>query len=393
MNHRAGIRFPRPSRSAVVAAAAVLALFPAIEASKAHETDQYTLPLDRRFADLGNYLDAVHTRAIEDSVQSINAQIRTALRDRNESRRAERLAALHEPRRLVKAVYGKFNDAFTEILDIEDAVRGDWARTSFPDQVTANLTVDWIYTYTHLPIDPRRLILVWQSSTIKAHGVYFGTDKLSHFHHMGMFYYDTYRAFLREGKTNKDALAATIAQYSDAGIIGENALLGFIPTGVYSNADLVANLCGFKFYQNITEPVTLKGRVCPPLVVRVGPYWRLNRHVRPESGWFGEFISDHWNEALNPNRFADPYIARSVASEMRKRSANIVTFYTTIDNRPDDAVYYDFLAEKLKTYYGEPYGHRGGHDELLTIGNTCIPELERRTAERDRAATRTGVFP
>ena len=34
------------------------------------------------------------------------------------------------------------------------------------------------------------------------------------------------------------------------------------------------------------------------------------------------------------------------------------------------------LARELSTYYGEPYGHSGHVDELLTIGNTCIPAIQ-----------------
>ncbi|HZM00350.1 MAG TPA: hypothetical protein VFD43_08870, partial [Planctomycetota bacterium] len=58
---------------------------------------------------------------------------------------------------------------------------------------------------------------------------------------------------------------------------------------------------GVRFFENLTEPVVLKGERREPLVVRSGVFWRLNRHVRPRSGWLAAFVSDHWNEALNPN--------------------------------------------------------------------------------------------
>jgi hypothetical protein len=62
---------------------------------------------------------------------------------------------------------------------------------------------------------------------------------------------------------------------------------------------------------------------------------------------------------------------------LENRAGTIVAFYTKKDGRPSDMVYYDRLAKELSTYYGEPYGHSGDAGELMTIGNTCLPALER----------------
>jgi len=353
----------------------------AVEHAQAHETDDFYLPLDREFADLASFFDAAHTRAIERTVDELNAQIASALAERDPAARARRLADLHDPERIVSGVHARFNDAFTEVLDIEDAVRGPWARQMYPGKLTANWDADWMYTYVHFPLDPRRLVLLFQSSTVKAYGVYFGTDKLSHFHHMGRFYYDSYRAQRRAGLDQDSAVAAVLREYSSGGVIAENSLLGFLATGVYSNADLAANYAGFKFLLNLTEPVMLKGTLHEPLVVRCGNFWRVSTRVRPESGWFGDFVSDHWNEALNPSLY-DTTVRSSVRGILRRRADHIMKFYTTKDHRPDDPAYYDALAHQLSTLDGEPYGHSGEWENLMTLGNTCIAAL-RESAAKD----------
>lgn len=362
-----------PLKAALLAALTVgLTLAPP---ARAHETDQYSLPLSPPFADLGPYLDAVHTLALERVVADLNADIDRVLAKPPGPWREDRLARLHNPELLVDRVYAQFSDPFTEVLDVEHAVRTSWADRAFPGQRTAHWSLGWIYSATHFPLDPRRFTLLFQASTIKAHGVYFGTDKLSHFHHMGRMYDEAYRAQRRAGRTHEQAVASIVNQYADGCLIAETTFLGFIPSGMLSNADLAANYAGFKFYRNITEPVTLRGESLEPLVVRKGPHWRLNQHVRPDSGWFGAFISDHWNEALNPCLYSDAYLTTRTRAVLRSRAASILRFYTEADHRPMDPAYYDELAVTLSTLDGEDYGHRGSPQELMTLGNTCIPAL------------------
>ncbi len=357
---------------ALVVGAIVGAVFVSPEAT-AHESDQFTLPLNKPFADLGGYLDTVHCRAIEEAVTELNRKIERALEISDPLDRARELERLHRPVQLVSEVYNRFNDAFFEVQNIEFAARSDWAKAMYGDDIRAYRTVNWIYTYTHFPLDPRRLVLFWQSSTIKAYGVYFGTDKLSHFHHMGRIYWETWAHLREEGMSEEEAVVEIVRRYSDGGPIGENGMLGYVPTGVYSNGDLVANYTGYKFFRNLLEPVVLKGEERPPMVVRVGPFYQINTHVRPESGFFGWFVSDHWNEALNPSKF-EPSVRWSTRLMLEKRADRIVEFYTVVDGRPAEPSYYERLASDLSTYYGEAYGYWG--DDVMTIANTCLPELE-----------------
>jgi hypothetical protein len=334
------------------------------------------MPCDKPFVDFGDVLDAAHLRMIEQAVAQANREIERALRQKQTPAIRKRIAALQSQEYLVEIAYRQVHDASTDVLDAQAAFGGSWARKNYPDAYTCHTPTNWIYASTHAWLDPRKLVTAWRSGTIRAYGVYFGTDKLSHFHHMGRFYYSTWRENLAKGMSDEEAVRNVIMRYSAGGPLGENGLLGFIATGVYSNADLVANYMGFKFYRNLTEPVMLKGREHPPLCVREGEFWRVNTHVRPESGWFGAFVSDHWNEALNPNVF-DVTIRADAGKAIEERAEQIIKFYTQRDGRPDDPAYYKQLAQELSTYYGEQYGHSNSEGGYFTIGDTAYPRFDR----------------
>ena len=42
----------------------------------------------------------------------------------------------------------------------------------------------------------------------------------------------------------------------------------------------------------------------------------------------------------------------------------------------------------LSTYYGENYGHSGQFEDLLTIGNTCLPALHGKGARAGQTSPR-----
>lgn len=355
----------------MVAVLAGAAAIPAPEA-KAHETDQYTLPLDKKFADMGDWLDAVHCRAVERAVAKLNEETRVALLEPDLEKRTASLNYIRSPERAMNLVNDSFSDAFTEIQDIEGALRSAGMVQSYPQMITGYRTNDWIYRKTHYWIDPRNIVLSFKSSTMKAYGVYFGTDKLSHFHHMGSIYYEAWLQQRKNGMTDEEATRYVIKHYADGNAIGENALLGFVATGVYSNADLAANFMGLKFNINISEPVTINGKTYEPMIVRKGDFFRVNKDIRPESGWFGRFIDDRWNEALNPSQYSWE-IREDVRAALASRADTIAQFYTRVDNRPADPVYYVDLAHQLSTYGDEDYGHCQKWDKMLTLAQICWP--------------------
>jgi hypothetical protein len=358
----------------VVLAAWVCLLSCGASTALADETDNFYLPLDAALADLGEFLEAVHTLALEEAVKEVNAGIEQALRIKDPATRSKRLAQWHEPEALARAVAGRFGATVAETRLVRNALGGSWARRTYPGQATTHSGV-WMNFSAHFPLDLRNLMMVVQAPTIKACGVYFGTDKLTHFHHLGWSYYKMYRSLLADGLSKEEALSQALRHHVHGGWLAEANLYGTLGTAVYSNGDMAANYLGFKFFVNLTETVKLQGAERQPLAVRCGVFWRLNQQVRPQSGWFRAFISDHWNEALNPSYY-DWTMRPGIRRVLRSRAAPIVQFYTRKAGRPTDPAYYDQLAHELSTYYGEPYGHSGRFEKVMTIGNTCLRALQ-----------------
>lgn len=112
---------------------------------------------------------------------------------------------------------------------------------------------------------------------IQVNGIYFGTDKLSHFASTGMNYF---RIFKQTGSLEK---ALTY------GILDELSLHGFAASGVYSYADLEANYQGFLFYRNFCEGKR------PFLKMNQG-LWELTHFPDIKN-----FVSPAWDETFNPS--------------------------------------------------------------------------------------------
>jgi hypothetical protein len=368
--------------------AAALAAAPAL----ADETDQFTLPPRETFVDLGDYFSALHCQVLQHVVDDTNRTVARFQKIDDPVERRARIEALFNGSRLAREVRAPFGLGFFEMKNIEDALRGASARRLFPDATTAYRTPQWIYFYTHLPVDPRRVILLFQSSTIKVYGAYHGTDKWGHFHDLGNIYYQHYLGGLRAGRTHDDAVRNTVVTFSE-GFISESQLIGAIATGVRSNADLATNYLGMKFYMNLTEPVTLQGETHPPLIVRIGDYLALNRHVRPESDFMAPFLSDHWNEALNPSAYEwgmrDP-----IAKRLRENAESILAFYADEHGVPRTREWFLAKYEELSTYFGEDYGHVSMSDAMVTIADHCFePPGGEGEGEQDEAHAKARTPP
>lgn len=338
------------------------------------ETDNFSLPPDADFADFGDFIEALHTRAIEASVERVNSRIERALNLKDRLARERKLERLHAAPALAEEVANQFGEAPLEKGRIEGALSDSWARKAFPDQTLYHRDLS-LNLRGRLIVDPRALLMLIQSHTIKASGVYFGADKLVHFHQLGWQYYERYQKLLHEGISPEAAREQVVRYFSEEAFLAEGRGFGSVLTGVYSNADMAANYVGFMFLLNLSESVLLQGKEQAPLVVRCGVFWRVNDHVRFHSGWFRLFISDHLNEALNPSLY-DASMRPHIRRILEGRADRIVKFYTHRDGRPKDPDYFERLTHELSTYYGEPYGHSGQFDKLMNLGNTCIPALE-----------------
>lgn len=131
----------------------------------------------------------------------------------------------------------------------------------------------------------RGALLVDPSPLIEVAGVRIGTDKIGHFLSQGRKFYRRYR------RTNDETLARRRSMLAESGIFGQ------LVTGIYSNADLVANYEGYRFYASLFEDGAVAGK---PAIFR----WRDGAPARQRPFTFADHVNPLWDEALNPNVYA-----------------------------------------------------------------------------------------
>ncbi len=337
---------------------------------RADETDQYSVPTGREFADLQFWLSNHVYDKIEKGVAKTNERIRQSLQD---GRPTAATCELQAPLTIVAAVEAEFPSFLNQVQAIQKELTSDELTSCYPGLVTIYLPRFWIYHHGALVADVLRAGRLKRSSTLMANGTYFGTDKIMHFAHVGYLYFREYQKALDEGCSEEQAMCRAIDLGGGTHFISERRLLGFLGTGVISNGDIAADYAGLKFYRNLTEPMRIKGEIRPPLLIRDGERYRLNTHVRRNSNFFNVFVSDHWNEALNPSGYS-PITRPWVHAEVRKRCPEIVNWYRHDDGRHFTKQDFERVARELSTYYGEEYGHYGNLDEMVTIANVCFTD-------------------
>jgi len=120
--------------------------------------------------------------------------------------------------------------------------------------------------------------------TLKINNVLVGTDKLGHFLSQGRKFYR------RWVKLQDESKAAEHSAYT------ERAIFGQMTTGSYSNADLVANYEGFRFYHSLFEDNVVPGK--PAILAWKDDHWIMQRPF----DW-ADYVNDYWDEALNINDY------------------------------------------------------------------------------------------
>lgn len=347
---------------------ALIAVGVALPAS-AHETDQFTVPPGREFADIGGTLSRWGYRAVESGVDRTNNKIRAAIK---EKRSEDSLKKLQSPDEVAMAVNAAFPPALFSIEEWDRKVQTAQAKQRFPGRVVGYKPFIGVRKHAEFSLDPFR---AWNCATIKGYGVYFGTDKLGHFTDMGKHYYLRYRKERAAGADELRAMAAAISLGADGGplFFSESGFLGEKTAGAYSNADLVANYMGMMFYRNLTDPISLKGQLRAPMLVRDGPYWKISDHVRPNSHFFSLFFTDHLDEALNPSRYIDRHRDK-IRKAIEEHASETIDRYVDAHGNRRPRAYFQQRQEELRTYWNVDYGHKGDENSLLTIANTCFPE-------------------
>lgn len=158
-----------------------------------------------------------------------------------------------------------------------------WATHS--DQIERLPTPSDESIYADIPVWATRLSgLAGVGATIKVNGVLLGTDKLGHFFSQGRKFYVRWRRM------------QSVQEAAAQSALTESAIFGQVSTGTYSNADLVANYEGFRFYRNLFEADPLTNKLA--ILSWQDDHWSMRRPFK-----WSDYVNDYWDEALNINHY------------------------------------------------------------------------------------------
>jgi len=131
--------------------------------------------------------------------------------------------------------------------------------------------------------------------TLKVAGQRIGTDKIGHFFSQG-------RKFNRRWRRSRsETQAARWSEITEAGIFGQ------MTTGDFSNADLVANYQGHRFYRSLFEDDIVPGRKA--LLRWDSDHWTIQRPF----DW-ADYVDPYWDEAVDVDHFdrlLRPYMVKA----------------------------------------------------------------------------------
>jgi hypothetical protein len=197
--------------------------------------------------------------------------------------------------------------------------------------------------YWGAPICHARVIFfAGTGETVKVNGARLGSDKLGHFFSQGFKYFRRQR----HGWSDKRFLGW--ASRVEALIFGE------MTTSVYSNADLVANYEGYRFYRSLFENDVIPGK---PAIIQ----WQGERPViRREFTW-RDHVNDYWDEALNPS-YLNPGLQRHVERFLKTLCTEFAK---------DPAAFKSAREDELRLRYAE-VGLKDNRRNL--VERVCAPE-------------------
>jgi hypothetical protein len=343
----------------------LLATFASVQA---HESEQYTLPAGRDFADLGPQLSRGFLAAIHDAVADTNAAIDTALQG---GALPSQLHKLQSADQVAGQVWARVFNSYptNELLDLGLISPATLAR--YPGLVTMYRPVESIYDDPLLMLDISKPVRTFfRAGTVSAGGVLFGTDKIIHFINVGRIYHVRYLDAVERGLSEPDAALDAVQSTARNPFLSEDGFLGMYTTGIHSNADLAADYAGLKFYRNLTEQVRIGSTLRPPMLQRDGPYWRVA--VADPDTVFSAFVSPHWNEVLNPNTYL-AYVGRRVRDVIATRCDDVADWYRDGRGQAHGAAWFAARQRELSTYFGEPYGHELEADDSVSVASICGP--------------------
>jgi len=324
----------------------------------AFETDQYNLP-PTPLADIGDEVAEYTEENIRDAIAKINAEIASRQRCLDDISQTKcgsletarkRLAYLRSEAAVAREVYNRLGYGI-----IAFAKAGTWMNShKFRAQPARYKTSYRDSIFVYIPTDYFTI-----SPTVKMYGASFGTDKIAHFFQQGYAYYRIHQRGVTKGLSDEAATKKAV----DWGKMTERTYYGTMVGGVFSNADLVGNYVGMRFYQGLTKPVKIGDKTRPATLLLKDGVWTVNETgqslLRP-------FFSDHLNEALNPSIFI-PGLRSSIRGIVRKQSCPQWRALYQTRTKAD----FEQISNSLSLWNGEDYGFKKS-EKFVTIANTCF---------------------
>lgn len=332
----------------------------------AMETDQYNLPAVP-LADIGDEVTDYTELTIRKAFENLNRKIE-----------------FHEDCLMGGTLSGKCKSRGKTIRILEYLRSEDAVAKAVYKQTGAGVMpfskVGWWITHHDFEAQPARfktsfgdsvhvtapLNYLTISPTVRMYNSEFGTDKIEHIFQQGFDYYSRYSRALKKGASEEVAVKRAIKW----GRISEKTFYGKWVSAIYSNADLAANFAGLRFYQGLVREVAIGKRLRPPVLKLKEGKWVFNELVDLRETLLRPFISDHLNEALNPNKIFNIAGYRSVIRRVVRKRACSQWF----ERDPGiSKARLESLTTSLEHWHGEDYGFSQSKN-FVTIANTCFKE-------------------
>lgn len=330
----------------------------------AFETDQYNLPPEP-LADIGDEVSQYTEDNLRKAVKKINDEI--VFRENCLSRKIEKGKCSSPEKERAKLEFLRSEEAvareFYKLVGTgipPFTAAGRWMeshkfnaqparyKTSFQDSIFFVFPTDYIGI----------------SATVDLYGTQFGTDKIAHIFQQGYSYYEIYNRALAKGLTPQEAEKKAIKW----GKFTEHTYYGMIISNVFSNADLCANFAGLKFYQGLTRDIKIGDKIKPAVLILKDGVWKLNENAVLFDILLKPFISNHFNEALNPSIFFKYLGLRCYVRKTVKKQSCRQWF----DKFPNlSRAELEKTSKSLTLWNGEDYGFKDSKN-FITIANTCF---------------------
>jgi len=324
-----------------------------VQSIAAFETDQYNLPPEP-LGDIGEEVSEYVAENLREAIDKINAEILEKQKcAKNCESVQKRLAYLRSDDAITKEVFNQLGAGIIPFTKSQNWVNSH----KFKAQPARYKTSYGDSIYRLVPTSYFTI-----SATIKLYGIQFGTDKIAHFFQQGFSYYKKFKNGLRRDLTEKEARKKAVSW----GKFSEQTYFGTFVSGVYSNGDMAANYAGMKFYENLTHEIKLGETPKPAILSLKDGVWTINDTPNLRETLLKPFITNHFNEALNPSRYIIG-LRSSVRGIVRKKACKNWRKQYAGFTKND----FERITQDLKLWHGEDYGFSDS-DNFITIADTCF---------------------